>query len=1691
MNDSASSLKDFLDRVSTPVLKVVETLRVHREEMSGLRPTLAGPIQEQPPSQGLLRATRVAQKPKPTPGNPAPGDFSDFVTADQVQALMQDLLTAEEQTSVKQPILNWYRELDPIKFNGKYTEYPAFRQSLNLGLSRFRFRSDIHKALYVFKLLQGSARASMTHFMANLGESTFQEMLRYLDGVYGNERGRDYEAIKRLSKLPRLREFTKDNLAKHLSIIGAGLVSIRKCCPEDASREEGLYFSEVFRTLPSNERSSFYMCEATNQKANLEALTNFLYRKLEEHQIHSVVKKTASKRNSTRPKDKYKKRKKDKLSENNFNDKSHCNSIEPTYLVRCFKCPVCRHDHPLTFCPDFKDMNVCVRKEVVHDAKACNGCLAAGHLVKECRQRRPCGINGCKKPHHNLLHGGTTDKRWRLPPAPSLRDFSKDQPTQAEPAFDVKTLLTAIERHFELENLGTLGPAASPPSSAGMPEDCDLLQKHAYNLMTIDLSHENGSTSIQARIPWRPGHKTALQGNFASIERRQTGHYSAKALARRGTRLQDVKSIVMNYVTKGYLEPVPEEEKTRGWYLPFFEVTHKCRPTRILVDTKTKFHKATLDSYILELPKTVNDLSHILTRMRRFKYILTINATEPLTQIVLAPEDRQFHRVVFQNKHYQFTRVLFENKASPTIYQKAIAALCGSVKLPNAAETLRKSFHMGDCLDSRDTEEEMVTLLKELTPLLSGGVLKECEVYCSSLRAAKLIPLDAWTASVQMGDKDLTHTYQSAVKMVYLRHTDQLVFKLKHKTLEAWKQNLGIQQWTKATILGTIASCHDPLGLISPITIQLRKLFNVLWGREIGWHAPVPPAFHDKWEKTLKELLQVSTLTFDRWVGQTASSELHVFCDASADVYATTLYLRTPKGKSFQTVLIAAKARPTPLQAKSVSQSELDACVLGVRMARHYGRALELDPSKIFYYTDSTNALCWILAPSRDIKVDIQHRMAEIRNCTSAEQWGHVSTGVNPADIPTRDIPTWKLADSELWSHGPPQLRAPDYKFQRYISRRENFDEEPSGKVQTPVYLQVEEQRQLPWLERLADRHSVGRQFNGARRVRQIVKRLCIRLGNKKDPDILLCQAAQEHCFPRDLATVRQGELVKKGPLFHLQPFLGADGLLRSGSRIIRNDAIPYDQKYPVILSAKSQYARLILGEYHLDFKHPVGSNLMFSELRKRYLILGADRASRKITRTCLDCFKARAKITHPRMAPLPKDITEPSYRCFRILGIDFAGPFHTTDKRLKQQWHVLVMTCMQTRAAHFELCPSQSGDAVIHAFSRFSALYGTPKVIYSDNATCFEAARRELGIPTCDSTRPVIQRNNEPIFWRFIVPRAPHQGGRWERMVGLMKRVLNHYSRGRAVPEDVLRTILVRAAKLLNSRPLAFYEQRDLADPITPNHFLHPIVGRGPLPEVEKKLRQEIRQTWDSYTDVILMQYRDREKWWKQEPPPVEGRLALLMETTGVGRKPDWTLCVIEGVKHDMEGQPCSVTVRTKFGSYRRSVHHIAMVPTDVPEGVHEIVEPREGTPNPADGSDPGDDVVLDPRDWAGSDALNHHQSDPLHPHPSSSILPKSNPRDDKFSPKRKNLVRSRHPNLVPRNLHDSDKPLEDPKNTGKPSQPLPRRSSRLLDLRTSTRVNQLPWRLRPARARQRMTVGGSSSSEYTSPSSGSEWTP
>ena len=192
-------------------------------------------------------------------------------------------------------------------------------------------------------------------------------------------------------------------------------------------------------------------------------------------------------------------------------------------------------------------------------------------------------------------------------------------------------------------------------------------------------------------------------------------------------------------------------------------------------------------------------------------------------------------------------------------------------------------------------------------------------------------------------------------------------------------------------------------------------------------------------------------------------------------------------------------------------------------------------------------------------------------------------------------------------------------------------------------------------------------------------------------------------------------------------------------------------------------------------------------------------------------------------MGSLPECRLEPGM-VFRNTGVDFFGPMLVKERCNEIKVYGCLFPCMSTRACHLELVDDLSTNHFIMALKRFIARRGRPQSIHGDNGTNFVGANNELRkcIKLLDEEK--IQHFCAPkeIEWKFQPPTALHFGGAWERLVQCTKKMLKAILAHRTVSKEVLRTALVEAEGILNSRPI-IHVSNDAGDieALTPNHFL------------------------------------------------------------------------------------------------------------------------------------------------------------------------------------------------------------------------------------------------------------------------------
>ena len=233
---------------------------------------------------------------------------------------------------------------------------------------------------------------------------------------------------------------------------------------------------------------------------------------------------------------------------------------------------------------------------------------------------------------------------------------------------------------------------------------------------------------------------------------------------------------------------------------------------------------------------------------------------------------------------------------------------------------------------------------------------------------------------------------------------------------------------TKRVILSFIARLFDPLGLLTPYIMTVKRLFQETWRLGLDWDDDVPENVRVRFLRWLDGLSHVKGLSVPRsycvegW-HDVHVVEVHAFGDASEAGYGADVYLHlTLRDGSVMTPLVMSRGRVAPLKQVSLPRLELLASLLAARLLRFVCRALKL-PTETRYrcWTDSMVVLGWIKGDPSRWKQFVKNRVSEIHSLTDPALWSHCPGQDNPADLITRGVYAEALTDSH-WFSGPDWL---------------------------------------------------------------------------------------------------------------------------------------------------------------------------------------------------------------------------------------------------------------------------------------------------------------------------------------------------------------------------------------------------------------------------------------------------------------------------------------------------------------------------------------------------------------------------------------------------------------------------------------------------------------------------------------------
>lgn len=555
--------------------------------------------------------------------------------------------------------------------------------------------------------------------------------------------------------------------------------------------------------------------------------------------------------------------------------------------------------------------------------------------------------------------------------------------------------------------------------------------------------------------------------------------------------------------------------------------------------------------------------------------------------------------------------------------------------------------------------------------------------------------------------------------------------------------------------------------------------------------------------------------------------------------YAAVVYLVIESEANREVKFVASKTRVAPLQTQTIPRLELLSAFLLSKLIVSVRDSLDtiLPRLAMRCYTDSQVALYWVRGTNKEWKPFVNNRVSEIRCRVHPDLWSHCPGISNPADLPSRGLPSLELAVSQLWRRGPEWMQTGFEPSSE--SGVQGMPTECSAELKATQYHNLLSTVSKETIEAILDpaKYSTLSKLIGVtvqiiRAVKKFkeLKRRQVNaptnpsIEERVEAETLWAKSAQNQ---RDIKT-----LTKQFNLFQDEK-----GVWRCGGRL-SNAELPYAIKYPILLPSDHPLTALVVKDAHERVCHN-GVRETLTETRSKYWIPRGRSFTRKIIHNCVLCrkFEGRPyKAPQPPPLPMCRVKEDPA---FTHTGVDFAGPLFIRASQPSQPnkvW-IALFTCYVTRAVHLDVVPDQSTPSFIRCLKRFAARRGLPSRFISDNGKTFKAAAKYLDTVFKDGSVQAYL-TGLGVTWQFNVERAPWWGGAFERMVRSTKRCLRKLIGRAQFSHDELSTALAEIESVINSRPLSYISTDDIEEPLTPSHL---IVGRRIL-----NLPDNLSHMWD-----------------------------------------------------------------------------------------------------------------------------------------------------------------------------------------------------------------------------------------------------
>ena len=315
------------------------------------------------------------------------------VDSDNESESLYELPTPRVQESENQLGQDLWKQMKRVSipmFSGDKTKYDSWKAAFMACIDKAPATKE-YKLLQLRQYLSGEA----LNCIDKLGHSAsaYDTALQRLERKFGGHRRQVARYLEELENFYPMKEENARSLEKFADLLDVAVVNISESDGLDDLKNGSLYL-RLQKKLPDSMLTRYHRWIHENQES--ESVLTLRKWILLESEFHTIAEETLHGLSRTR------------IQKQGKGAKSEPNR---TYFVQSEQkgkskqaCKFCNGPHGIWNCKTFQDLRESDRWEKAKELKLCFRCLGHDHVGGSCKRSRVCGIQGCTRTHHRLLH---------------------------------------------------------------------------------------------------------------------------------------------------------------------------------------------------------------------------------------------------------------------------------------------------------------------------------------------------------------------------------------------------------------------------------------------------------------------------------------------------------------------------------------------------------------------------------------------------------------------------------------------------------------------------------------------------------------------------------------------------------------------------------------------------------------------------------------------------------------------------------------------------------------------------------------------------------------------------------------------------------------------------------------------------------------------------------------------------------------------------------------------------------------------------------------------------------------------------------------------------------------------------------------------------------------------------------------